>query len=129
MTVEYLIAADRAEAFAEVMRGMRRQRLRDGALRWGLFHDPLDPQKYLETFVVESWAEHMRQHERVTVSDRDVEERALAFHIANAPPVVTHLISAYADELENKDWGTLSDEGTLPINPSRQARPPQSDKL
>jgi len=95
VTVEYLVAAERAREFAEAMREMRQQRLRDGALRWGLFHDPTSPSKYLETFLVESWAEHMRQHERVTVTDRLVEDRVLAFHIGEKPPVVSHLISAY----------------------------------
>ena len=98
ITVEYLIAAERARKFAQVMRGVRRQRLRDGALRWGLFHDPMTPGKYVETFVVESWAEHMRQHERVTVADQAVEDQARAFHIGEKPPVVSHLLSAYSAE-------------------------------
>jgi MFS family permease len=101
VTVEYVIATERGREFAEVMRNVRQQRLRDGALRWGLFHDPLTPAKYLETFVVESWAEHMRQHERVTVSDRVMENRALAFHIGDKPPVVSHLISAYSADDES----------------------------
>ena len=55
-------------------------RLRDGALRWELFHDPADPPRYVETFLVESWVEHLRQHERVTLSDREAETRARALH-------------------------------------------------
>jgi hypothetical protein len=98
ITVEYLIAVERAREFAQVMRGVRRQRLRDGALRLGLFHDPMTPGKYVETFVVESWAEHMRQHERVTVADQAVEDQARAFHIGDKPPVVSHLLSAYSAE-------------------------------
>src|SRR5205823_12752224 len=74
--------------------GVRSLRLRDGAYRWGLFNDPAQPARYVETFVVASWAEHLRQHERVTVADRETEDVARAFHVAATPPVVSHLISA-----------------------------------
>ena len=42
---------------------------------------------------MKSWLEHLRQHERVTVSDRDIEERARVFHIGPERPVVRHLIA------------------------------------
>lgn len=75
-------------------------RRRDGAIRWGLFYDTADPSRYVETFIVESWAEHLRQHERVTVADRAVEERALAFQIGDAPPTVSHLIYTYDTQVK-----------------------------
>jgi MFS family permease len=96
--IEYRIAPDQARAFARAMRDLRRVRLRDGAYRWGLFGDTADLGRYIETFVVESWAEHLRQHERMTVGDREVRNRATAFHIGDAPPIVSHFISAYAWE-------------------------------
>ena len=68
-------------------------RRRDGARRWGLFRDAANLERLLETFVVGSWAEHMRQHERVTVADRAVEERALALQKPGTTPVVAHLIA------------------------------------
>jgi len=33
---------------------------------------------YLEIFLVDSWAEHLRQHERTIVGDRTIEERVLS---------------------------------------------------
>ena len=95
ITIEYRIDPVRSRDFAVVMHDLGHVRRRDGAVRWGLFHDTSDPSRYVETFVVESWAEHLRQHERVTVADRAVEERALAFHISDAPPTVSHLIYTY----------------------------------
>jgi Transmembrane secretion effector len=70
ITVEYRIDPVHAVDFARAMREVRLERLRDGALRWDLFHDPADPNRYVETFLVESWVEHLRQHERVTQADR-----------------------------------------------------------
>src|SRR5262249_44752522 len=94
ITVEYTVDPARAQNFVRAMGGVRTLRLRDGAYRWGLYNDPATPSRFVEIFVVESWAEHLRQHGRVTVADRDVEEIARAFHVGSAPPVISHLIYA-----------------------------------
>lgn len=94
VTVEYSIDVTKAGEFARAMQPMRRIRRRDGAIRWGLYEDAAMPGRYIETFVVESWAEHLRQHERITVSDREIEERAFAFHQGADPPKVTHWIAS-----------------------------------
>ena len=80
-----------ADDAADAMHALRGERLRDGAMRWGLFNDPADPQRYVETFLVASWVEHLRQHERVTSADRQAQEVARAFHVAGTPPRVSHL--------------------------------------
>jgi MFS family permease len=90
--VEYLIQTERSHDFAAAMRELRGERLRDGAMRWELFNDPAHPQRYVETFLVASWVEHLRQHERVTRADRQAQEVARAFHSAGTPPKVSHLI-------------------------------------
>jgi MFS family permease len=94
VTVEYFIDVAKTSDFTAAMRGLRLQRLRDGAYRWGLYNDSAVPNRFVETFVVESWAEHLRQHERVTVADREIEEIARAFHIGSGSPTITHFIYA-----------------------------------
>ena len=42
---------------------------------------------------IESWLEHLRQHERMTVTDRDISYRARDFHVGSEPPIVRHLIA------------------------------------
>jgi len=93
VTVEYEIDPAQADEFVAAMKGMRRIMRRDGAVRWALFMDPAEPSHYLETFLVESWAEHMRQHARVTGEDRIVQDRARSFHVGTNPPAVKHLIA------------------------------------
>jgi predicted MFS family arabinose efflux permease len=98
VVVEYHIDPAQAADFARAMQEVRLERLRDGAMRWDLFQDPADPQRYVETVLVESWVEHLRQHERVTLADRGAEARARALHIGPTPPTVLHLIAVRAAE-------------------------------
>ena len=97
-SIEYRIDPKTAEEFLQAMKEMERIRLRDGAIRWNLLRDSADPQRYVEIFVTESWAEHLRQHERITAQDREAEQRAQAFHVGARPPKITHLI---AEQLPN----------------------------
>jgi Transmembrane secretion effector len=76
------------------MNELRQIRLRDGAIRWGLWSDTGAAERQLESFVVESWVEHVRQHERMTAADRAVQARIHAFHRGAGPPRVTHYVSA-----------------------------------
>ena len=46
----------------------------------------------LETFLVESWLEHLRQHERTTNADRVVQDEVNRFHESGTPKV-THYIA------------------------------------
>jgi MFS family permease len=94
ITVQYRIDPARAAEFAAAMSDVRRIRLRDGALQWGLFVDSADPALYTEVFMSGSWIEHLRHHERVTVADQNIEQRARAFHVGPNRPAVQHLIGA-----------------------------------
>jgi predicted MFS family arabinose efflux permease len=94
VTVEYLIEPERAAEFEHAMQPMRQIRLRDGAIFWGLFFDSARPGRFVEYFLVESWVEHLRQHERAVLADLEVEQRSRAFHIGTSPPAVWHLLSA-----------------------------------
>lgn len=94
VTVEYRIDPAEREAFLEAMQDLGAERRRDGAFAWDVFEDAADPARCVEYFMVESWIEHLRQHERVTNADRLLQERIRRFHRGDTPPVVTHLISA-----------------------------------
>jgi MFS family permease len=103
VTVEYRVDPKNSRAFAEAMREVGRARKRDGAIQWGLFRDTTDPWRQLETFVVDSWTDHLRQHERETVADREIEARARAFHEGEAPPQTSHLIFSYERDGEIRE--------------------------
>ena len=92
VTATYRVAEDQEPRFLEAMELVRRSRQRTGASRWDLYRDGADGRQFVETFVVPSWAEHLRQHgERLTGADQALEERAIA--LADGPPEVQHLFS------------------------------------
>ena len=93
ITIEYKIDPEKAAAFVSAMDRLHKERRRDGAYAWGIFEDVAQPGRYLEYFIVASWLEHLRQHERVTEYDRDIQEEALAFHTGEQPPVVSHFLA------------------------------------
>jgi len=92
VTVEYEIEAKDSDEFLAALEEFSRVRRRDGAARWGVYYDTEHPTLYLETFTVESWAEHLRQHDRLTQADRAVEERLHRFEAK--PAKVRHFIYA-----------------------------------
>ena len=90
--VEYRVRPERQAAFRAEIAPLGGIRRRDGAVAWGVFADAEDPSRVVEWFVLASWAEHLRQHGRVTVADRAMQEAVNALHEGPAPPRVTHLI-------------------------------------
>lgn len=92
VTIEYRIDPDKAEGFTLAMQALARIRRRDGAIQWGLYQDVSDPSRFVETALVESWAEHRRQYERVTNTDKIVEDLVLEYHLGEQPPKVSEMV-------------------------------------
>src|SRR5262249_23278564 len=90
ITVEYRVAPANVDAFLRALRAYERIRRRDGAFRWTMFRDVERSDLYLETFLVSSWAEHLRQHERLTLGDRELEENIAA--LVEGQPTIRHLV-------------------------------------
>jgi len=90
VTVEYHVDPSRVADFVETMRQYGRVRRRDGASRWGICRDLEAADRYIETFVVSSWSEHLRQHDRFTRADSQLEERLRGCYLSE--PNVRHLL-------------------------------------
>jgi MFS family permease len=98
VSVEYRIDPRERNAFLRVLNQLARERRRDGAYRWGVFEDAADEGRFVETFLVESWLEHLRQHERVTSADRLLQDEIARF-VKDGAPKVTHWIAAEPDDV------------------------------
>lgn len=92
ISLRYRIDPAQEEEFVAAIHELKSIRLRDGAMRWGLFRDAADPTRYVETFLVESWAEYLRQRERLTVSDLAVRSKVYSFHKGEGRPRVSRMV-------------------------------------
>ncbi len=90
-------AADRP-AFLLALRAVAGERKRDGAVSWGITENTADPEQLMEWFQVNTWAEHLRQHGRVSHADADAQVAAAAFHSGPQPPVVQHYLALVPDD-------------------------------
>jgi MFS family permease len=94
VAIEYRIHADDYAAFAHAIHQLRIVRMRDGAIRWGVFRDTAAPERLTETFVMESWLEFLRERERMTTSDRAILDRVRGYHKGAGPPTASFMIYA-----------------------------------
>lgn len=91
--IEYRISKEDLPPFIEAIRLVEKERRRDGAYAWGVAEHTADPERVIEWFLVESWAEHLRQHDRVSNADTCLHARAQRFHIGPDAPVVHHFVA------------------------------------
>jgi hypothetical protein len=94
VSVEYRIHDEDYPAFTHAVHQLRAVRMRDGAIRWGVYRDTAAPEKIVETFVVESWLEFLRERERMTKSDRAILDRVRSFHRGEGMPAASFMIYA-----------------------------------
>lgn len=91
--IEYRIRVQDRPAFLQALKAVAEERRRDGAYAWGIAEHTGDPERVQEWFLVESWAEHLRQHQRVSQADADLQGEAQRFHIGPDKPVVHHFLA------------------------------------
>ncbi|MNF36161.1 enterobactin exporter EntS [compost metagenome] len=91
--IEYRISPEERADFLKALARLSAERRRDGAYAWGITEDAADPGLMLEWFQVESWAEHLRQHHRVSKADADIQAEVLRFHRGEGRPVVRHFLA------------------------------------
>jgi MFS family permease len=91
--IGYRIRADAADAFLEAASQMRGPRKRDGATLWRIYRDLADPTRFVERFIVTSWADYLHQRSRATVADRDVEAVLRDYLAPGEVPVVQRYIA------------------------------------
>jgi quinol monooxygenase YgiN len=93
VNIEYLIDPAQRAGFERAMADVRKARLRNGAIGWGLFQDANDESRFVETFIDPTWLEHLRRRERITLEDVQSKQIADAFHRGESAPRVSHFIA------------------------------------
>ena len=93
VTIEYDVQPEKTQEFIHALRELGRNRQRDGAFFWSVFEDTERPNYFIETFSVESWLDHLRQHERVTEADKAIQEFLKTLLVEGATPMVKHYVA------------------------------------
>jgi Transmembrane secretion effector len=94
VTICYHINQHDKQAFLKLAHQLKAMRMRHGVYRWGVFENTENLGHYLEYFMEDSWAEHLRHHARTPKEDKILQDQVLAFHQGEKPPKVTHYIAA-----------------------------------
>jgi predicted MFS family arabinose efflux permease len=90
VTVEYRANEGFEDDLVAALEDARFSRRRTGASHWRVWQDAADPGRVVEQFVVASWSEHLRQHERVTVRDQERLDKIRSMTDPDHPTTVTH---------------------------------------
>lgn len=90
--IEYQIDPDQREAFVDAIRKVAATRRRNGATSWRVFRDLSIEGRFVERYIVESWAEYVRLRSRMTVSDRAIQSRALELQKEGVPVRVSRFL-------------------------------------
>jgi MFS family permease len=101
VTVEYRSRPGLEAELVGALYAGRYARRRTGAVSWRVWRDATDPGRVLEQFVVGSWEEHLRQHERVSRRDQQRLEQIEAMIDPSQHATVTHWLAAQADGESN----------------------------
>jgi hypothetical protein len=91
--IGYSIREEEARAFLQAIGRLRASRRRDGANFWRVYRDLQDPTRYLERFIVSSWAEYLHQRARSTLADEELENHVRAFLREGESAHTSHFIA------------------------------------
>ena len=93
VTVAYDVRPESEDAFQRALALVGRSRRRTGAVQWSVYRDAENPGRFIETYVVPSWEEHVRQHGRRTVTDASLTEGLRVFLREGTRPEVKHYVA------------------------------------
>lgn len=91
VTLNWRVAPENRAAFLAEVTAFARRRRRDGAFGWQVWEDLATPGHFVESFMAMTWADHLRQHARVTADDAAAQARLNA--LAEAAPEVRHHVA------------------------------------
>lgn len=93
VTIDYCIEPADETKFLNAVHELSNERYRDGAYEWGVYQNIEDEKQWTEWFLLSSWQEHLRQHERVTEHDKTIQEKLHRLHKGEGKPTVRHLLA------------------------------------
>ena len=97
--VEYRIDPDKRAAFLEAIQAVEATRRRNGATSWRVFRDIEEGDRFIERYVITSWAEYIRLRMRMTVADRMLQNRVVELQRKGVPTRISRYIGIDPQDL------------------------------
>lgn len=101
--LEYRIDPDNEAGFLRAIHAVEPTRRRNGAASWRVYRDVGEAGRFVERFVIASWAEYVRLRLRMTFADREIQERVALFQREGVPVRVSRLIGVNPDDAPPDD--------------------------
>jgi len=90
--LEYRIDPANRDAFLRAIQKVGPTRRRNGATSWRVFRDLGEEGRFVERYVIASWAEYVRLRARMTMADSRLQQRVAELQRADVPIRVSRLI-------------------------------------
>jgi MFS family permease len=94
ITIRYAIAREDRQEFYALMQEIQATMRRNGAFDCRLDESLDHPGQFRLEFQISTWAEHLRQTNRMTVDERQVFNAAWELHAADSTPIVHYYLSS-----------------------------------
>ena len=94
VTMEFTIRLEDREEFLSLMTKVRLMFLRNGASLFRVDETLEEPGKFRTEMLVNSWAEHLRQHARITREENELFSKAMAMNANGDSPPIRHYLPA-----------------------------------
>ncbi|MGE5737564.1 MAG: MFS transporter [Betaproteobacteria bacterium] len=95
--LEYRIDPTNRDAFLKAIAKVGPTRRRNGATSWRVFRDVGEEGRFVERYVIASWAEYVRLRSRMTMADSQLQQRVAELQRADVPIRVSRLIGVTSD--------------------------------
>ncbi|MGE0312111.1 MAG: MFS transporter [Lautropia sp.] len=101
--MEYRIDPADETAFIHAIHAVEDTRRRNGASSWRVFRDLGEDGKFVERYIISSWAEYVRLRSRMTIADRRVQERVHKLQRPGIEIRISRLIGVDLDDVPDED--------------------------
>jgi MFS family permease len=93
ITIDYLITSEDRDRFRILIPEIQAIFRRNGAFQCRLDESLEQPGRFRLEYLVSTWAEHLRQHMRMTVEEAKLYDQARSLHAGDSEPIVRHYLS------------------------------------
>jgi MFS family permease len=97
--MEYRVDPENRAAFLRAIHDAEPARRRNGASAWRIYRDLEDESRFVERFVIASWAEYVRLRARLTFADQEVQDRVMRLQRPGVPLRISRLIGVSLEDV------------------------------